>query len=260
MGYNVIQSFYAQHQLESLNLENDVLEELVGFATQKTEMELRGLLGGFLFQGDDVFKKIKVLSGGEKARVSLAKMVTTGANFLVLDEPTNHLDMQSIDILIEVLNNYLGSFIVVSHDRHFVSQIANKIWWIEGHQIKEYPGTYAEFDVWNRQRLKTMSQTNSAAQKPEQTVQNPKSAPDKKPGNDQSASRLRKQLEFIEAEMEEIKLKIDNNEAELSNESVYSNPAELKKYSQLITDLKHELGLKEKEYEKVFEDLMGMEE
>lgn len=260
MGYNVIQSFYAQHQLESLNLENDVLEELVSFATQKTEMELRSLLGGFLFQGDDVFKKIKVLSGGEKARVSLAKMVTTGANFLVLDEPTNHLDMQSIDILIDVLNNYLGSFIVVSHDRHFVSQIANKIWWIEGHQIKEYPGTYAEFDVWNRQRLKTMSQTNSTVQKPEQTVQNPKSSPDKKPGNDQSASKLRKQLENIEAEMEDIKLKIDTNEAELGNESVYSNPAELKKYSQLITDLKHELGLKEKEYEKVFEDLMGMED
>ena len=260
MGYNVIQSFYAQHQLESLNLENDVLEELVSFATQKTEMELRSLLGGFLFQGDDVFKKIKVLSGGEKARVSLAKMVTTGANFLVLDEPTNHLDMQSIDILIDVLNNYLGSFIVVSHDRHFVSQIANKIWWIEGHQIKEYPGTYAEFDVWNRQRLKTMSQTNSTIQKPEQTVQNPKSSPDKKPGNDQSASKLRKQLESIEAEMEDIKLKIDNNEAELGNESVYSNPAELKKYSQLITDLKHELAAKEKAYEKVFEDLMGMED
>jgi ATP-binding cassette subfamily F protein 3 len=258
-GYNVIQSFYAQHQLESLNLENDVLEELAGFATNKTEMDLRGLLGGFLFQGDDVFKKIKVLSGGEKARVSLAKMVTTGANFLVLDEPTNHLDMQSIDILVEVLNNYLGGFIVVSHDRHFVSQIANKIWWIEDHKIKEYPGTYAEFDPWYHQRLKTMASEKTAAKNamPSTTVAKPKK--ESQPHVETLIKTLQKQVQELETEITRMKKEIDELEAELSKESVYSSPTELKKITQTLNQLKHDLVGKEGEYETVFEELLGLE-
>ncbi len=258
MGYNVIQSFYAQHQLESLNLNHEVLEELSAFATDKTEMELRGLLGGFLFQGDDVFKKIKVLSGGEKARVSLAKMVTTGANFLVLDEPTNHLDMQSIDILIDVLNKYQGSFIAVSHDRHFVSQIANKIWWIENFQIKEYPGTYSEFETWNKNRLKPNSETKVTAKpEPELPTQNTKSKQESE--KNVSTSKLRRQLEEIEAKMKDIQLKIDTIDAELSKEAVYTNAFELKKYSQELTNLKHEMAEQEKVYENVFEELMNIE-
>src|SRR5690606_16624626 len=106
------------------------------------------ILGAFLFNKDDVFKKIKVLSGGEKARVALSKLILSKANFLLLDEPTNHLDMQSVEILTEVLQNYEGTFVVVSHDRFFVEQIANKIWFIENHQLKEYPGTYEEYEHW----------------------------------------------------------------------------------------------------------------
>ncbi len=131
LGHNVRKAFYAQHQLESLSLNSEILEELQNFATDRAETELRTVLGCFLFAGDDVFKKIKVLSGGEKARVALAKTLLTEANFLLLDEPTNHLDMRSINILIQSLQKYEGSFIVVSHDRFFVSEIANKIWWIE---------------------------------------------------------------------------------------------------------------------------------
>ncbi|MFM9943909.1 MAG: ABC-F family ATP-binding cassette domain-containing protein, partial [Bacteroidia bacterium] len=212
MGYNLIQSFYAQHQLESLNLENDVIQELASFATNKTEGDLRGLLGGFLFQGDDVFKKIKVLSGGEKARVSLAKMVTTGANFLVLDEPTNHLDMQSIDILIDVFNDYAGSFIVVSHDRHFVSQIANKIWWIEDNQIKEYPGTYAEFEPWNHQRLKNKAATKTATK--EAPVVHVKPKAENLPHKDTLIKTLKKQIDALDIEIATLKKEIDTNENE----------------------------------------------
>ncbi len=257
MGYNLVQSFYAQHQLESLNLDNDIIQELASFATNKTEGDLRGLLGGFLFQGDDVFKKIKVLSGGEKARVSLAKMVTTGANFLVLDEPTNHLDMQSIDILIDVFNDYAGSFIVVSHDRHFVSQIANKIWWIEDNQIKEYPGTYAEFEPWNLQRLKTKAATKTVVKESPTVHVKPKA--ENLPHRDTLIKVLKKQIDGLDIEIAAIKKQIDNNEAEMTKESVYTNAMELKTISQTLGKLKHELVEKEQEYETAFEELMGLE-
>jgi ATP-binding cassette subfamily F protein 3 len=231
-----------------------VLSELAGFATDKTEVELRTLLGGFLFQGDDVFKKIRVLSGGEKARVSLAKMVTTGANFLILDEPTNHLDMQSIDILIDVLNNYAGSFIVVSHDRHFVSRIANKIWWIENKEIKEYPGTYQEFEPWNQKRLKQAPPVAKPT-----TVATPKPKSVNTPDKSTQQKALQKQIDQLESEISGLKLEIDAMEAELSKESVYTNPTVLKDISQAIQKLKHTLQAKETDYESVFEELMDLE-
>lgn len=152
LGHNVMFTFYAQHQLESLNINHNLIEELKYANPNKTETELRTVLGCFLFTGDDVFKKIKVLSGGEKSRVALAKVLLSQANFLLLDEPTNHLDMQSVNILIQALQQYEGSYIVVSHDRYFVENIANKIWYIEDHEIKQYPGTYQEYEVWIEER------------------------------------------------------------------------------------------------------------
>src|SRR5690606_10667210 len=110
------------------------------------------LLGCFLFSGDDVFKKIRILSGGEKARVALAKVIAGRANFLLLDEPTNHLDMQSVELLIEALCQYAGSYILVSHDRYFVSRSANKYWEIEDGKILEFSGTYEEWHEWSEKR------------------------------------------------------------------------------------------------------------
>ena len=148
LGYNVNMAFYAQHQLEALHLNQEILEELKQCGSGKSELELRNLLGCFLFTNDDVFKKIKVLSGGEKSRVALAKTLISESNFLLLDEPTNHLDMLSVQILIQALDQFQGTFVVVSHDRHFISQVANKIWYIEGHQLKVYPGNYQEYEYW----------------------------------------------------------------------------------------------------------------
>src|SRR3990170_2066446 len=163
-GHNVDESFYAQHQMEALNTNNTVLDEMKLCGSQKTEMELRTLLGCFLFSGDDVEKKIKVLSGGEKARLALAKTIVSKANFLMLDEPTNHLDMHSCDLLIDALNKYQGSLILVSHDRYFVSKTANKIWEIVDLKIREFKGTYAEWVDW-KERSVTSSQSSVAGKK-----------------------------------------------------------------------------------------------
>lgn len=142
---NVSLAWYAQHQLETLNLANNILAELQQVGAHKSETELRTIAGTFLFTKDDIYKNIKVLSGGERARVALAKVLLSRTNFLLLDEPTNHLDMVSIDILAQTLQQYQGTCIIVSHDRHFISQIVNKIWYIQDKQIKAYPGTYEAY-------------------------------------------------------------------------------------------------------------------
>src|SRR5438874_878837 len=165
-GHNVKESFYAQHQLEALNINNTVLDEMKEAGSQKTELELRSLLGCFLFSGDDVEKKIKVLSGGKKARVALAKTIISKANFLLLDEPTNHLDIHSNELLIEALNKYEGSYILVSHDRYFISKTANKIWEIDNYQIKEFKGDYNEWMQWSeRASLKKGSDQSKESKK-----------------------------------------------------------------------------------------------
>lgn len=151
LGHNVTPAFYAQHQLEALHLAHTILEELQQTGAARSETELRTLAGMFLFVKDDVFKKIQVLSGGEKSRVALAKVLLTNANLLLLDEPTNHLDMLSISILAQTLQQYAGTCMLVSHDRHFVRQVATKIWYLEDQQVKEYPGTYDEYAYWQQQ-------------------------------------------------------------------------------------------------------------
>ena len=152
-GHNVEESFYAQHQLEALDVNNTLLEEMQLCGSQKNELELRILLGCFLFSGDDIDKRIKILSGGEKARIALAKTIVSKANFLLLDEPTNHLDMHSCDLLIDALNKYEGSFLLVSHDRYFISKTANKIWEIDDQQIREFKGSYTEWVEWKERNV-----------------------------------------------------------------------------------------------------------
>lgn len=167
-GWNVESAFFAQHQLEALNLKNDLLNEIGTVSSEYTEKELRTVLGCFLFTGEDVFKKVKVLSGGEKSRLALAKTLITQSNFLLLDEPTNHLDMFSSSVLAESLDNYAGTVLFVSHDRTFISRVATKVWWIEDGKIKEYPGTYDEYKEWMGKREKeAITSVNSVVQTPQ---------------------------------------------------------------------------------------------
>lgn len=254
-GHNVSATFFAQHQLESLHLDNTILEELQAFAPKHTDTELRSILGCFLFSGDDVFKKIRVLSGGEKSRVALAKSLTADSNFLILDEPTNHLDIQSVNILIQALQQYEGTFITVSHDRYFLDNIANKIWFIEEEKIKEYPGTYAEFEQWDAKRPKPEP-------KPIPLKQEEKKVTPKEPASATTQQQLKKLNESLKRTEEEIAIfetKVKTCEEELAKEEVFSNPQKLEETNKKYLAEKALLDAAQKNWEKLAAEIMELE-
>jgi ATP-binding cassette subfamily F protein 3 len=141
-GQNVTMAYYAQHQLESLDPKATVLEEITASAPDQEIPYLRGILGAFLFSGDEVKKRVAVLSGGEKSRLALAKMLVRPANFLLLDEPTNHLDIPSRDVLEEALQEYTGTICFITHDRHFIQSVADTVLEISGGTATTYPDGY----------------------------------------------------------------------------------------------------------------------
>lgn len=252
-GYNVEKTFYAQHQLESLNVNNEILEELVHMGSTKLENELRTILGCFLFTGDDVFKKIKVLSGGEKARVALAKALVNEANFLLLDEPTNHLDIQSMNILIQALQQFEGSFVTVSHDRFFISQIANKIWWIEDDEIKEYQGTYDEWKYFMSQRQK--EQNTAQATKKSKPVEEKPNNSAINTDNDKLKKQLQKQLDEIEKELESLKTEKSSIENQIADAANNGNIGTL---SERYSVLEKSIESKNQSFEAIFEQLLSL--
>lgn len=260
IGYNVIPAFYAQHQLEALHIENEILDELKQSGSGKTEQELRSVLGCFLFSDDDVFKKIKVLSGGEKSRVALAKTLISEANFLLLDEPTNHLDFISENILIQALQQYKGSFIVVSHNRHFVSQVANKIWYIENKEIKEYPGTYEEYDYWIKKQSTNNNTQISTGGKPQQKTKTSE-ARKSKPSNadDKLIRKFQKEISQWEEKIEVLESKKIQIEEELSKPDIYSNPDKMLEVNKQYEATDRELKTANQQWEKLMIDMEALE-
>lgn len=226
-GYNVIKSFFAQHQLEALTLDNEILQEMSQAGSAKSEMELRGVLGCFLFTNEEVFKKIKVLSGGEKSRVALAKTLISEANFLLLDEPTNHLDFQSVNILIQALQQYEGTFVTVSHDRHFIRGVANKIWYIENYEIKEYPGTYTEYEAWREKQLELapVEPSPKAVKKEQQKTKSPVNNPEIQQAK-KELRKLEEELERVEKEVEKLEEKKLGLERKMADPELYSREDE----------------------------------
>jgi ATP-binding cassette subfamily F protein 3 len=266
-GHNVQESFYAQHQLEALNLNNTILDEMSECGSKKTELELRALLGCFLFSGDDADKKIKVLSGGEKARVALAKVIVSKSNFLMLDEPTNHLDMHSVELLAEALNKYEGSLILVSHDRYFISKTANKIWEIVDHEIKEFKGTYAEWVAWNERMAKQKALADKEAAvaiKKEVVVEKKKEQKPQQSNHELTTlkndlKQLQKKFAKIEEEIASINKRKEQIELDLAKPNIYTNHTEFAKKETEYKKVQEEKKQADVKYEKMFEEIMELE-
>jgi len=281
-GHNVEESFYAQHQLEALNVNNTILDEMKECGSQMNELELRGLLGCFLFSGDDADKKIKILSGGEKARVALAKTIVSKANFLMLDEPTNHLDMHSCDLLIEALNKYEGTTILVSHDRYFVSKTANKIWEIVDQELKEFKGGYEEWVQWKERMAKNAETGNRKSEaKPKKADPEKQKKSESHPVSkemkgtvsnqpkdnvviDKAAKKelqkVQKQIQLLEEQIAATTNKKSELEKLLASPETYSDKTKFLETEAAFKKATEELHNLQNEYDKVFEKLIALEQ
>jgi len=218
LGHNVQPEYFAQDQYKALDPGARLLDDLMSVANGKTVTELRTLLGCFLFTGDDVYKTVGVLSGGERNRYALARMLLNPANFLLLDEPTNHLDLRAKDVLLDALRNYNGTLVFVSHDRYFIDQLATRVFEIENGQVNVYPGNYEDY-LYRKQGAAVPAPAAEAAPGPaaragEAAAAEP-AAPEP-PARPRRANPLKvRQLEQQAGELEEAAARLEQEIAEI---------------------------------------------
>jgi ATP-binding cassette subfamily F protein 3 len=225
-GHNMILSYFAQHQAEELNDEKNVLQIVEEVATGETRQQLRTLLGSFLFRGDDVWKQVRVLSGGEKSRLALAKMLLQPANFLIMDEPTNHLDMKSKTILQAALSEYDGTYVIVSHDRAFLDPLVNKVVEFSPGRVNSYLGTVTEY-LARKKREHEQSARNSSASQSRKVGPNEKERKRSEAAQRQLRSQLlrplREKLASVERSIEQLEGEKQQLEAALTDPEVYKD-------------------------------------
>lgn len=222
IGHEVMIGYYAQNQQDMLDPDKTVFETLDDVATGEMRLKLKSLLGAFLFTGEAIDKKVKVLSGGEKARLSLAKILLSPTNFLILDEPTNHLDMVSKDILKSALIQYDGTLIVVSHDRDFLQGLTNKVYEFRKPDIKEYIGDI--YDFLEAKKLKELDDLNKK-QKLQQTVPQVSQSKidfERKKQNDREIKRIEKEIIKLEEHIESLEKEIAYMDKVMSNPDHYT--------------------------------------
>ncbi|HTP80297.1 MAG TPA: ABC-F family ATP-binding cassette domain-containing protein [Bacteroidota bacterium] len=233
LGYNVAASYFAQDQAEELDPTKEVFEILDEAATGEIRKKLRTILGSFLFQGDDAFKRVSVLSGGEKSRVALAKMLLQPSNFLILDEPTNHLDMKSKSVLQSALQHFDGTLLIVSHDRAFLEPIANKVFEFKPGGFKMYLGTVADYLRKKRQEEGESNAGHTTATKGARAetldelhrgrAMKPVRRWDANPRKERTKNfhGLKKQVEVLEVELQKLEAEKENLEMTLADPEFY---------------------------------------
>lgn len=228
LGHNVFLSYFAQDQAEELNRTQDVLQTVEEVATQETRTQLRTLLGAFLFHGDDVFKKVEVLSGGEKSRLALAKMLLQPANFLIMDEPTNHLDMKSKRVLQEALAHYQGTFIIVSHDRSFLDPIVNKVLEVKPGYLKTYLGTVSEY-IAKKKGEREIQIAGEKLRNKSKVVRSPwQTELEQRKSTAKEVRTMKRQIEQIESEISQLEVRKTELETLLADPALYKSSDEAK--------------------------------
>ncbi|MCB0819519.1 MAG: ABC-F family ATP-binding cassette domain-containing protein, partial [Bacteroidetes bacterium] len=221
-GHNVQLGYFAQNQAELLTPGISILETLERVARNVTTLQLRNILGSFLFSGDDVDKKVSVLSGGEKGRLALARLLLEPVNLLVLDEPTNHLDMRSKDILKSALQQYNGTMILVSHDRDFLDGLCNKVVEFKDGGIKEYPGGI--FDFLQSRKLASLKSLEQKLEQPavqQQKVAEPKAEKQNRPSKE--LRKLETRIRNCEEKIAALEEQISEIENKLADPGLYSD-------------------------------------
>ena len=251
-GHNNIISYYSQDIADSLNPEIDLLETLDSLGSDKTLAQLRTLLGAFLFTGDDVFKKVGVLSGGEKSRLALAKILLSPSNFIILDEPTNHLDYSSKKVLQQALVNFSGSLILVSHDVEFLKPIANRVVDIRAGKLKIYEGDI-EYYLYKRNAEadhlpanKVEQQNESSNRKEQKRIE-----AEKRQQRYDATKKIKDQLTKLEKKIHELELELEKINTVLINPNSYNNPKQIKELNEKHKELKLSLDEKVKDWEEV---------
>jgi ATP-binding cassette subfamily F protein 3 len=236
LGKDVTRAYFAQHQFDLLNLENTVFEEILSIATDESQTELRTLLGTFLFSGDDVEKKVSVLSGGEKSRLILAKMLLKPSNLLLLDEPTSHLDIPSRNVLEMALKQFQGTICLITHDRHLINQIANKVIEIDHGIPNIYLGNYDDY-LYKKQQIELEED-----QKDVGAIQESPSPLKKK-----SQSRAKEDRRRRAQEMDEFRRRLSNLEKRLQQieKSLHEATEKLEYLNQRLSDPNLYLNQKE---------------
>lgn len=257
VGYNVNIGYYAQNQEDILDKNDTVFETLDRIAVGDVRMKLRDILGAFLFKGEDIDKKVAVLSGGERARLAMAKLMLKPYNLLALDEPTNHMDIRSKDILKQALKSYDGTLIIVSHDRDFLDGLVDKLYEFRDGRVKEHLGGVREF--LERRRIENLSELErhykTVEEKPAEVVQKKEEAKQEyqaKKFVSKEERKIRNRISFLEKGIEEIEIKMKEIEAVLSNPKPEDDVMEL---TRAYLENKRELDFKMEEWEKLSESL-----
>ncbi|MFW5725146.1 MAG: ABC-F family ATP-binding cassette domain-containing protein [Bacteroidota bacterium] len=244
-GHNVQIGYYAQNQTELLDGEKTVFQTLDDVAVGDIRTRIRGILGGFLFQGDDIDKKVKVLSGGEKSRLAIAKLLLSPVNLLVLDEPTNHLDMRSKDILKSALLQFEGTIVLVSHDRDFLQGLTTRIFEFRNRKIKEYLGDVYDFiESRNIQNLSDLEQARKSASAGTSVAESDNKIQwERKKETEREMRKIQNQISQCEDRIHHLETEIKKAEEIISNPAAYPNDFNndefYKNYSSLKTELKH---------------------
>lgn len=242
LGVNVNVGYYDQEQ-SNLDPNKTILNEVWDDFPELTTSELRGFLGSFLFRGDDVFKEINKLSGGERCRINLLKLMLSKSNLLLLDEPTNHLDIPSREALEEAILSYDGTLIVISHDRYFLNKVINRILELEEHGVNEYLGNYSYYTEKkkNPQRFETYEGLASGKTKTQLNEEKKK-----KKALEKEAKAKQNEIKNIETNITQNEEALEKLQEELCKEEVYSNPSESERVNKEIKNLQETI---EKLYE-----------